>query len=140
MTRVIIIIHLIGNIAEGMPEKTQIAESINTTSTEDRDRPRIHILPAATEIDATDQELHHPETTKITGIKTQDTFAKSPKNMRNAVTTRKGILHLGAKTKRETAVNPKKYTPTSKNVKEELIKTAMKFTGMASSGSRRPRR
>lgn len=136
MTRVITIIHLIGIKAEG---RAEIAESKNTPVREG-DLPHIPILPKVTEIDAADQELLLPET--ITGIDTLDTketIAESPENMKSAVTTRRNIPHQGVKIKRETAVHPKKYTPTSKNVKEELIRTAMKFTGMASSGSRRPR-
>ena len=136
MTRVITIIHLIGNKAEGMVE---IAKTINTPAIEG-DLPHIHILLKATEIDGTDQEPLLLET--ITGINTledKETTAESPKNMISAVTTRRNIPHQGVKIKRETAVHPKKYTPTSKNVKEELIRTAMKFTGMASSGSRRLR-
>ena len=136
MTRVIIIIHLIGNIAEGIPE---VAESINTTGIE-RVRPRNPILPEVTEIDAIDQEPHHPETTTgINTLDTKETIEESLRSMINAVTTRKGIPLQGVKTKRESAVHPKKYTPTSKSVREESIKTAMKSTGMASSGSRRPR-
>ena len=56
MTRVIIIIHLIGIIARGMTD-------IRSTEI---DRLRNHMLPEAT--DVIDQELHHHEI--ITGINT----------------------------------------------------------------------
>lgn len=136
MTRVIINIHLIGNKAEGMAE---IAKSINTPAIEG-DLPHILILPKATEIEDADQEVLLPETiTEVNTLDNKEITAESPENMTNAATTRKGIPHQGVRTKRETVVHPKKFTPTSKNAKEELIKTGMKSTGMASSGSRRPR-
>ena len=130
MTRVRIICHLLKeNIAEGMK---------NNTITE-KNRPPIHKLPAL--IDAINKGFHHPETTIKEINITLDETTEVPKNMINAAvtTTRKGTLFLGAKTKRESVICRKKYTPTSKNAKDELTKTVMKFTGTAFSGSRRPR-